>query len=248
MWALKRRRAVRTDEGNACRFPRPCAPVPCISVRPVTTKGQRTARRGRSARPKGGADAGRGLWGRDRSSTHTAGGGRGVSLRHGRGGQAEAPLRRVRADHETHAFPRPGAGRGPDQQSVPVIHRPAPAEGGAGAGPRLGATAGPGPIRRGWHRHQLLPWERGVSIEAPRWRFRAEKGNATRVSSARARRCPVGRWVHAGPRPAPDPAGEKRPPWAGRALAVAFGGHRRIWTNPAGSGRGVGLCHGAGGP
>jgi hypothetical protein len=44
-----------------------------------------------------------------------------------------------------------------------------------------------------------------------------------RVSPARARRCPVHRCVLSHQRPAPDPAGEKRPPWAGRAFAVALG-------------------------
>jgi hypothetical protein len=40
---------------------------------------------------------------------------------------------------------------------------------------------------------------------------------------ARARRFPVDRQVQAHRRPAPDPAGEKRPPGAGRALAGGFG-------------------------
>ena len=35
--------------------------------------------------------------------------------------------------------------------------------------------------------------------------------------------CPAGRQVREGQRPAPDPAGEKRPPRAGRALAGGFG-------------------------
>ena len=44
-----------------------------------------------------------------------------------------------------------------------------------------------------------------------------------RVSPARAGRCPVDRSVQEQRRPAPGPAGAKRPPWAGRALAGGFG-------------------------
>jgi hypothetical protein len=44
-----------------------------------------------------------------------------------------------------------------------------------------------------------------------------------RVSPARAGRCPADRLIQEQRRPAPDPAGEKRPPWAGRALAGGFG-------------------------
>jgi len=54
-------------------------------------------------------------------------------------------------------------------------------------------------------------------------RLWAETGNATRVSPARAGRRPVDRQVREERRPAPDPAGEKRPPGAGRALAGGFG-------------------------
>jgi hypothetical protein len=43
------------------------------------------------------------------------------------------------------------------------------------------------------------------------------------VSPARAGQCPVDRLIREQRRPAPDPAGEKRPPWAGRALAGGFG-------------------------
>ncbi len=62
---------------------------------------------------------------------------------------------------------------------------------------------------------------------------------------ARAGRFPADRQVQAQQRPAPDPAGEKRPPGAGRALAGGFG-------PPAGQGsagrcgRGDGPCHGSG--
>ena len=51
---------------------------------------------------------------------------------------------------------------------------------------------------------------------------RAEAGNAPRFP-ARARRCPVNLRVREQQRPAPDPAGAKRPPGAGRALAGGFG-------------------------
>jgi hypothetical protein len=51
---------------------------------------------------------------------------------------------------------------------------------------------------------------------------RAEAGNAPRFP-ARARRCPVNLRVREQQRPAPDPAGAKRPPGAGRVLAGGFG-------------------------
>jgi hypothetical protein len=59
---------------------------------------------------------------------------------------------------------------------------------------------------------------------------RAGTGNAPRFP-ARARRCPVDRQVREHGRPAPDPAGEKRPPGAGRALAGGFG-PRLAWGQP----------------
>ncbi len=51
---------------------------------------------------------------------------------------------------------------------------------------------------------------------------RAGTGNAAGFP-ARAERCPADRQVRERQRPAPDPAGEKRPPWAGRALAGGCG-------------------------
>jgi hypothetical protein len=65
------------------------------------------------------------------------------------------------------------------------------------------------------------------------------------VSPARAERFPVDRQVQAHRRPAPDPAGEKRPLGAGRALAGGFGppaGLGSAWR----CGRGDGPCHGSG--
>jgi hypothetical protein len=62
------------------------------------------------------------------------------------------------------------------------------------------------------------------------------------VSPAGAGRFPVDRQVQAQQRPAPDPAGEKRPPGAGRALAGGFGppaGLGSAWR----CGRGDGPCH-----
>jgi len=52
------------------------------------------------------------------------------------------------------------------------------------------------------------------------------RGNATRVSPACVGRCPLDRQVRERRRPAPDPAGAKRPPVAGRALAGGFGPRR----------------------
>ncbi len=66
-------------------------------------------------------------------------------------------------------------------------------------------------------------------------------GNATRVSPARAGHCPVDRQFREIQRPAPDPAGEKRPPGAGRALAGGFG-PRPVLIQAQRCGRGDGLC------
>jgi hypothetical protein len=66
----------------------------------------------------------------------------------------------------------------------------------------------------------MAPASEAGAVLSPR---RAGPGNATRVSPARAGRCPVDRQVREGQRPAPGPAGAKRPPLAGRALAGGFG-------------------------
>ncbi len=48
--AVKVPSPVRAGSGNASRFPRPCATVPCRLAGPGSTKGQRPTRRARSAR------------------------------------------------------------------------------------------------------------------------------------------------------------------------------------------------------
>ena len=58
---------------------------------------------------------------------------------------------------------------------------------------------------------------------------------------ARRATVPQDRIHQARQRPAPDPAGEKRPPWAGRALAEGFGPSARQTDNsPLGLGNGLG--------
>ena len=66
---------------------------------------------------------------------------------------------------------------------------------------------------------------------------RAGTGNATRVSPARAQRRPVDRQVLEERRAAPGPAGAKRPPGAGRALAGGFGPRRTRAMLSTGPGR-----------
>jgi len=71
--------------------------------------------------------------------------------------------------------------------------------------------------------------------------LRAGPGNATRVSPAPARRRRKDRLQPYNGRPASGPAGAKRPPWAGRALAGGFG--PRLVLMPAWRcGRGDGPC------
>jgi len=57
--------------------------------------------------------------------------------------------------------------------------------------------------------------------------LRAGTGNATRVSPARARRCPADRRVRKQQRPAPDPADGKGPPGAGWARGTRRAGPGR---------------------
>jgi hypothetical protein len=89
--------------------------------------------------------------------------------------------------------------------------------GGSGAGRGLWPPAGKG--QRGAVAGAMAPAMEAVKVPSP---LRAGTGNAPRFP-ARARRCPVDRQVREQRRPAPDPAGAKRPPWAGRALAGGFG-------------------------
>jgi hypothetical protein len=117
----------------------------------------------------------------------------------------------------------------------------APAGGGAGAGRGLWPPAGLGSAGRSG---------RG---DGPCQRYRASRHSREHrpsgrekethcVSPARAERCPQDPCHPNRQRPAPDPAGEKRPPGAGRALAGGFGppaGQGSAWR----CGRGDGPCH-----
>jgi hypothetical protein len=157
-----RLRHVRAG-GNASRFPPPVrAGAPHIGAS-MQTRGRRPTRRVRSARHGWG---GRWPWplGPRPVLDDLAGTGRGVSLCHGEG----VGMKHCRAgfgrDQETQAFPRPGAGRGPDQQSVPATQRPAPAPAGAerpaqGRGGRWPWPSGPRPVP-----DLLLTGGRGVSL------------------------------------------------------------------------------------
>jgi len=84
----------------------------------------------------------------------------------------------------------------------------------------------------------MAPASGTVRVLSP---LRAGTGNATRVSPAPVGRSPVDRQVREGQRPAPDPAGAKRPPWAGRALAGGFG-PRPVLIPAQRCGRGDGPC------
>jgi hypothetical protein len=110
-------------------------------------------------------------------------------------------------------FPRPRAALPPR----PVL--PAPRE--VSARPALG---GHGVRVALWQGRWPLPWQRrwwfGFCRSAP---LRAGKGNALRFPRPRAERCHQDPCHPHQQRSAPDPAGEKRPPGAGRALAGGFG-------------------------
>jgi len=111
-------------------------------------------------------------------------------------------------------------------RQVRETQRPAPDPAGGKRPPRAGrALAGGFGPRRDKDRpcavaKAMAFANQAAKVQSP---VRAGPGNATRVSPARARRCLVDRQVREGQRPAPDPAGGKRPPWAGRVLAGGFG-------------------------
>ncbi len=242
------------------RFPRPRATVPCRPAGPGRTEA--SARPGGGEAPAGdGAGAGRGLW--------APGSARGsVPLWQGRW---PLPWKRWRCcrpigrDQETRpAFPPPArngplqTGRsGKDRGQRPTRRARSARRGrgralAGGFGPRLGKdqcadVAG-----------AMAPAIQSGRALSP---VRAGTGNAIRVSPARAERSPADRQVRERQRPAPDPAGGKRPTRrAGSARpggreAPAEGGAgagRGLWP-PAGqgaacrSGRGDGPCHGSGG-
>ncbi len=148
-------------------------------------------------------------------------------------------------DEETHAFPRPGASRGLDQQPAPVIQRPAPAMG--------GASAGRGLRGHGWSRAHAAGNGRGVSLchgervgtEASPRRVRADQGNA-RVPPPRRRPGPRSTVRSRNSETSVRPGGREAPAMGGAGAGRGLRGHGRSWTNRRG-GRGVSLCHGRGG-
>ena len=81
----------------------------------------------------------------------------------------------------------------------------------------LWPPADPDPSVALWQGRWPLP-ERPVIPECTEAPLRAGSGNATRVSPARAQSCLVDPQVRERQRPAPDPAGKKRPLGEGRAL------------------------------
>jgi len=201
------------------RFPRPRGTVPCGPAGPGTAEGQRPARRARSAR------RGRvGRWpgavapGWSMIPAWRCGRGDGPCQRSDEGAVVSAGGNRKRDPR----FPRPCGtvprrpvgpgttkGRRPTRRGRSARH---------GRGGRWPGALGPRPGKDqpGAVAGAMAPAIEAVTLPSP---LRAGSGNATRVSPARAGRCPVDRQVREHRRPAPDPAGEKRPPGAGRALA-----------------------------
>ena len=136
------------------------------------------------------------------------------------------------------------AGRCPVDRSVREAQRPAPDPAGAKRPPfagralagGFGPTAGPDASVPLWQGRWPLPLKRGRGCGL----FRREQETHC-VSPARVERCPVDRQVLERQRPAPDLAGAKRPPGAGRALAGGFG-PRPVLIQAQRCGRGDGLC------
>jgi hypothetical protein len=228
-------RFVRADRGNACRFPRPCVTVPGTSVRRGTTEGQRPTRRVQSARMVGaGQTRGPWPWGpRDPSGGAWQ---RRQPVPWGRQGLKHR--RAVRADQRIHAFPRPGAGRGLDQRSVPLVQRPAPGQRRGGRGPcALGPRPVPDASGGAWQRRQPVPWGRqGL-----------KRRRAVRAGSRNT--CIPPPWRRPGPRSTVRSFSSEASarPMGGAGAGRGLWCHGRSRTHPAGRGRGVSLCHGAGG-
>jgi hypothetical protein len=112
-----------------------------------------------------------------------------------------------------------------------------------GRGGRWPGALGP---RLAWDQRSAVAGAMAPAMAATQFRPKSGREQKTHcVSPARAARFPVDRQVQAHRKPAPDPAGEKRPPGAGRALAGGFGppaGQGSAWR----CGRGDGPCHGSG--
>jgi hypothetical protein len=235
-----RRRFGREQETHA--FPPPVRNAATRTGATRTDRGQRPTRRARSARRWRGGRWPGALGPRLARDQPGAVAGamapaiaavKGLSLvRAGAGNALRFPARAGRC-HEDHLHPH--------QQ------RPAPDPAGEkrppGAGRALAGGFGPpAGVRAAW------PYGRGdgpcLGNDAVPPPLRAGTGNAC-VSPARAERCHQDRCRPHRQRPAPDPAGEKRPPVAGRALAGGFGppaGQGSAWR----CGRGDGPCHWSG--
>jgi hypothetical protein len=108
--------------------------------------------------------------------------------------------------------------RAPRKASARPSGGEAPAGGGSGAG-RGALAPGWSCCQRGDVAAAMAP---AIAAGAVLSSVRAGTGNAPRFP-ARAERCPTDRQVGEQRRPAPDPAGAKRPPGAGRALAGGCG-------------------------
>ena len=192
---------LRAGTGNAARFPRPRGTLPHRPAGPGTT--QASARPGgREAPAEGGAGAGRGLW-------PPAGPDTGVALWQGRWPlplQRGRCFRQCRRDQETRpAFPA-RAGRCHKDPCRPHNERPAPGPAGAKRPPGAARTlaGGFGPRRVKGQRSAvagaMAPSISAVQALSSGW---AGQGNATRVSPARAGRCPVDRQTREQQRPVP---------------------------------------------
>jgi len=204
--------------------------IPNRSASPCPVGGHGSTRTGHARATKASARRGGG---------HVAGGfatpcWQGAARRCGRG---DGPCQKDRASRIAQERP---SGRG--QETRPAFPRPRATLPCRPAGP--GTTKGQRPIRRARSARRgrvgrwpgaLAPGWSGISVALwqGRWPLPLQRcspastpggsGNATRVSPpARDGALQTGRSRHPD-RPAPDPAGAKRPPWAGRALAGGFG-------------------------
>jgi hypothetical protein len=211
------------------RFPRPCATVPRRSAGPGTTRGQRPTRRARSARQgRGGRWPGaldpRRAWGQCGAIAGAMAPAMAVGL------VVRTLFFRPQFgwDQETHAFPPPARDAATKTHATRTNRgqRPTRRAGSArrGRGGRWPGALGP---RRAKGQRDAMAGAMARAIAAAKGLspLRAGPGNALRFP-ARARRFPADRQVQAHRRPAPGPAGEKRPPGAGRALAGGFGPRR----------------------
>jgi len=215
--------SVRAGPGNATRVS-PARARRCAADRLVRDQQKASARPGGCKAPAGGgAGAGRGLWPpAGQGSAWRCGRGDGPCHCSGETAFARYPGGKRKRDPR---FPA-RVGRCPGDRQVREHQRPAPGPAGAkrppGAGRALAGGFGPRLVKdqRGTVAGAMAPAREAGAALSPLGR---DQETRPAVPPPSPDGVPKTGRSGTNTRPAPDPAGAKRPPWAGRALAGGFG-------------------------